>query len=123
MSNIKIQTIQNILKNCNRYDLALKLENCYFEDYMIDSCNGGIGEVNIFTHPNNFLFFKDKLSEDDKNLLIKIFDGLPHEYYEIQSIKFSIDTSISLENMREIMIKQYILDKDIMTKRRNVYHY
>ncbi len=36
MSKEKIKIIQNILKKANRYDIAILLENAYFEDYTIE---------------------------------------------------------------------------------------
>jgi hypothetical protein len=97
-----IKIIQNILKNQNRYDLALKLENSYCEDYTIDNWNGGIGEVNIFVHPNCYLEL-DELSEDDKEILINLFNALPHDYYEIRSITFSINTNIPIGDVNDII--------------------
>ena len=103
MNKKNIKIIQNILKEQNRYDLAIKLENCYYKDYLIDGWNGGIGEIELYVNPINYLFFKDNLSQEDEKLLIKLFDGLPHEYYEIQSLKFSIDTEIVVENLSKTL--------------------
>lgn len=89
--NIKI--IQNILKKQGRYDLALKIENCFYEDYLMD---GFTGEINLFVHPNYYMDFQE-LCDNDRNLLIKLFDGLPHNYHEISSITFTIDTNHSAE--------------------------
>ncbi|GGD34235.1 hypothetical protein GCM10012288_05270 [Malaciobacter pacificus] len=100
MSKEKIKIIQNILKKENRYDIAILLENAYFEDYIIDGWNGGIGEVNIFVHPNNYLQLS-RLEENEKSILIKLFDGLPHEYYEINSLTFSINTDIAIEHVND----------------------
>lgn len=102
MGNKNIKIIQQILQDQNRYDLAVKLEGSYYEDYIIDGWNGGIGEVNIFVHPNNFLFFNG-ISEEDKDLLIKLFNGLPHEYFEIRSIKFTIDTKIEIAETSNVV--------------------
>lgn len=44
-----------MLKKQDKYDLAIKLENAYYKDYQIDNWNGGIGEIEIFIHPNYFL--------------------------------------------------------------------
>lgn len=101
MSNKYIKIIQQILKQQDRYDLSVKLENCYYEDYTVDGCNGGIGEIKLFIHPNNFLFFKNELSKDDKDLLITLFDSLPHNYYEINSLVFAIDTNITIEKITD----------------------
>lgn len=100
MSKEKIKIIQNILKKENRYDIAILLENAYFEDYTIDNWNGGIGQVKIFVHPNNYLQLSG-LEEDERNLLIKLFDGLPHEYYEINSRAFTINTDIAIEYIND----------------------
>ena len=89
MSKKNIKIIQQILKKQNRYDLAIKLENCYYEDEVIDGWNGGIGEITIFVHPNNIIFF-NRLDETDRELLLELFNSLPHDYYEINSIKFSL---------------------------------
>ncbi len=102
MSKENIKIIQNILKKQNKYDLAIKLENAYYQDYLIDNWNGGIGQVEIFVHPNYF-FELDSLEENTKNILIKIFDALPHEYYEINSIKFSINTDVNIENISDTL--------------------
>jgi hypothetical protein len=100
MSKEKIKIIQNILKKENRYDIAILLENAYFEDYKIDNWNGGIGEVNIFVHPNNYLQLIG-LDGDERNLLTKLLDGLPHEYDELHSLKFSINTDIAIEHIND----------------------
>jgi hypothetical protein len=78
--------------------LAIKLENATYTDYQIDNWNGGIGEIELFVHPNYFFEF-DSIDEDTKNLLIKVFNALPHTYYEINSIKFSINTNVNIENI------------------------
>ena len=95
-----IKIIQNILKKQERYDLALKLENCYYEDYQVDSYNGGLGEINLFVHPHHYLELT-KLNDEDKALLISLFDGLPHNYYEITSLTFTIDTNRSTTNISD----------------------
>jgi len=92
-----IKTIQNILKKQNKYDLAIKLENCYYEDYQID---GWEGAINIYVHPNNFLELST-LDIDDTSLLIKLFNGLPHLSEEITTITYSINTNIPIENISD----------------------
>lgn len=77
-----IQIIQNILKQKNQLDLAIKLENAYYEDYQIDNWNGGIGEVVIYVHPNYFLEL-EVIDNQTKEMLVKFFNALPHEYYII----------------------------------------
>lgn len=95
-----ISIIQNILKKQNRYDLALKLENARYEDYQIDNWNGGLGEINLFVHPNHYLELQS-LSGDDHNLLVSLFNGLPHDYYEITSVTFSINTDIASQKISD----------------------
>lgn len=99
-NNIKI--VQNILKKQNKYDLAIKLENSYYEDYQIDGWNGGIGEVKIYVHPNYFLEL-ESIDDKTKEILIKIFNALPHDYYEISSIHFAINTDVEIENISDCM--------------------
>jgi len=100
MSQKHIAIIQNILKKQDRYDLALKLENAYYEDYEINNWNGGIGEINLCVHPHYFLELQ-KLPEDDINILLSLFNGLPHEYYEISSLIFSINPDIVSHNITD----------------------
>ena len=95
--NSHIKIIQNILKKKNRYDLALKIENCYFEDYQIDN---NVGEIKLFVHPNNFLDFKE-LNKEDELLFIELFNALPHNYNEVESVIFAIDTKRVIENVSD----------------------
>ncbi len=115
--NEHIKIIQNILKNKNRYDLALKLENCYYEDYQVDGYNGGIGEINLFVHPHNYMDFKE-LCVADMNLLVELFNGLPHGYHQVDSVVFTIDTKVVSETLSDTV---YIFvdeagDMDFSTK-------
>lgn len=89
-----------MLKQKEQFDLAIKLENSYYEDYQIDNWNGGIGEVVIYVHPNYFLEF-EIIDVSIKDMLVKLFNALPHEYYEITSIKFAINTGIYIENITD----------------------
>lgn len=100
MSKENIKIIQSILKKHGKYDLAIKLENSYYVDYKTDNWNGGIGEVNLFVHPNYFLEFNG-LDIDTQKILLDIFNGLPHNYYEIDSIRFSINTETSVETVAD----------------------
>ena len=102
ISKEHIKIVQNILKKQNRYDLAINLENSHCEDYTIDNWNGGIGEVKIYVHPNCYLELKS-LSDEDKKILITLFDGLPHDYYEITSIEFVINTDIKPANIEDVV--------------------
>lgn len=97
----EIGIIQNILKKQKRYDLAVKLDNSFYTDYEIDeSYNGNIGEVSLHVHPNYFMDFNN-LDDEDKKLLVSLFNGLPHNYYEICSITFSINTEIAVESISD----------------------
>lgn len=119
MSVEKIKIIQNILTKQNRFDLAIKLEGAYFEDYWEDNTyNGGsIGGVNIFVHPYSFGDL-NSLSTKDRRLLVSLFDGLPHDYASIASLKFTINTEIPIETVSDTV---YIFvdeagDMDFSTK-------
>lgn len=95
-----IHIIQNILKKQNRYDLSIKLENAHYKHYWIDGWNGGIGGVDISVHPNNYMEL-NQLSDEDRDLLIELFNGLPHEYSSLEGVGFSIDTNITIENISD----------------------
>jgi len=73
------------------------LENCYSNDYQVDSW---YGEINIYVHPNNYLELCN-LEDEDISLLVQLFNGLPHNYREIGSIIFSIDTHGTIENISD----------------------
>lgn len=94
-NNIKI--IQEILIKANKYELATKLQNAYFENDLVNSWNGGIGRTTIFVNPQYIIDF-EKIDEEDKDLLIKIFDQMPHEYNEIKYIRFKINIKLELSN-------------------------
>ena len=102
MNKEHTKIIQNILKKQDRYDLAINLENSYYEDYKIDNWNGGIGEVKIYVHPNCY-FELQGLVEEDKQILVTLFNGLPHEYYEITSIEFAINTNITPADINNVV--------------------
>jgi hypothetical protein len=55
MLDSTIKTLQKILKEQKRFDLAIKFENAYYEDYKIDNWNGGIGEIKFYV--NSIYFF------------------------------------------------------------------
>ncbi|EQB40416.1 hypothetical protein M947_01065 [Sulfurimonas hongkongensis] len=95
--NSYIQIIQNILKKQNRYDLVLKIENCYFKEHQSDASSG---EINLFVHPNYYLDFV-QLNKDDLSLLIQLFNGLTDYDYEISSIVFTIDTNRAVEKVND----------------------
>lgn len=97
-----IKIIQHILQNQKRYDLAVKLENCRYEDYIVDGLYGGLGEIELFVHPDNFVFF-DEIDENDKSLLIQLFNGLSLGYHEVINVKFSIDTNIQVANYSDTL--------------------
>jgi len=104
MSTEQIKIIQNILTKQNRFDLSIKLENAYFEHYYTgDTYDGGsLGGLNIFVHPNNFMEL-NSIAKQDIELLLKLFDGLPHNYTEIVAIRFSINTDTPVETVGDTL--------------------
>jgi len=95
-----IKIIQNILKQDKKFSLAVKLEKSYYEDYIIDGWNGGIGEVCLYIDAKFFLEIQS-IDEKTKECLISLFNSLPHEYYEINSLKFAISTKEAIENITD----------------------
>lgn len=88
-----IKIVQGMLEKENKHDISIKLEDSYCENILVDNWNGGIGSTNIFVNPKYFLEL-EKLDKNDKMLLIKIFNALPHEFDQISDIKFSINTNL-----------------------------
>lgn len=102
MKQEHIKIVQNILKKQDKYDLAIKLENAYYDDYIIDGWNGGIGEIMLYVHPNYFIEL-ESTDDETKDILLKVFNGLPHDYYEIRYIKFAINTDINIETISDTL--------------------
>lgn len=105
MSKENIKFIQNILKKQNRYDLALKFENSHYKytDASIEYySNEKLGNIEIYINSNHYLELNDMI-EDDKNLLLKLFNGLSSEYDEIVSMNFMIDTNIKIDNFDDVV--------------------
>ncbi len=101
MSADKIKIVQNILRKKDRFDLAVKLENAYFEDYGVSNWNDEpYGEVNIFVHPNHF-FELSSIQKKDKELLQTLFNGLGLSCPYIACIKFTINTQIPIETIND----------------------
>ena len=70
--NKNIPIIQNILKKENRYELALKLENSYYE-----VCTGwnDFSAINIFVNYQNYLYLND-LKDEENKYLKSIYESL-----------------------------------------------
>ena len=92
-----IKIIQHILKQSNEFNLAIKLENAYFEYLDIDS---NYGKAIVYVHPSYFLEL-DRLDSVECNKLIKIINALPHNFYEISSIGFRINTDIATQEITD----------------------
>jgi hypothetical protein len=102
MNTEHIKIIQNILKQQNKYDLAIYLEDSYCEDDKIDNWNGGLGEVKLYVHPNYYMDIQN-ITDDDRQILVRLFNSLPHEYYEITSITFAINTNIKPAEIKDVV--------------------
>ena len=95
MSKKNIKIIQSILKQENKYNIAVKLENAYYEERIFDVYNSNLKEINIFVNPNYFIELNNLIEENQK-LLIQLFNGLD-THKDVVSIIFSIKTDIELE--------------------------
>jgi len=95
--NKNIPIIQNILKKENRYELALKLENSYYE-----VCTGwnDFSAINIFVNYQNYLYLND-LKDEEKQLLITLFNAFEYTDNFIRYIEFKIDNKISIPNIND----------------------
>jgi hypothetical protein len=93
MSNQKIKILQNILKAKGKFDLAIKFENAYMEDYQIDSWNRIVGEVRIYVNPIYFLDLNG-LTIDNRSLILQIINGFFNNYEEIENFQFAINDNI-----------------------------
>ena len=113
MSKKYMKVIQNMLKIQGKHDLALKLENSYYEYFDGNDGSGyNIGGIKIFVSAN-YYYELQKLSfycknsyptNSDNLLLFKLLSGLESNKYDyINTVEFMIDTSIEIENFNDIV--------------------
>jgi len=101
MSKENIKIVQNILKKQGNYNLAIKLENAFFEINVEYEWGGNSYNImNINVHPNYFLELKN-INEIEKNLLLEIVNGIYES--EISFIEFKIDTDVNIENISDTL--------------------
>lgn len=98
----QIEIVQKILKEKNRFDLAIKLENAYYDEILIDGYGNGIGILDIFVNPYHYLYFQ-AIDENDKELLLNIFKGLKFNDFDIlNDIEFKINENIFISDITNI---------------------
>lgn len=100
MSDSKIKTFQNVLKQQKRFDLAIKFENAYLEHYDIEDSNYNIGAINFYINPIYF-FDLDQLHKKDRELLLSILNALNFPYEHISHFKISINEKIPIADIRD----------------------
>jgi len=87
------------LKQENRFDLAIKLENSHYTLTTIeeqDEWEKCI--INLFVHPNHYMELSS-LGKDKR--LISVFQGLFDNTIYIDDIEFKINTNIEIENITD----------------------
>jgi hypothetical protein len=111
LKNIKI--VQNILKQEERFDLAIKLENSYYEIKTIEEQDEWVKcTLDLYVHPHYYMeliLLKNKkqnhymqlTSINEYKKLIDIFQGLFDSDTYIDSIEFKINTNIESENITD----------------------
>lgn len=101
MSRENIKIVQNILKKQNQYDLAIKLENSYYEKQVIDKqYDWEKVTLDLFVHPNYFLELKNLENKDN---LIELIQGCYDSSIYIQNLEFKVNTKINIENMSDTL--------------------
>jgi hypothetical protein len=101
MSKENIKIVQNILKQQNKYDLAIKLENAYYKKQVIEEqyCWERI-TLDLFVHPNHFMELKELSNKED---LVELIQGCYDSSTYVQNIEFKIDTNIQIENFDDVV--------------------
>jgi len=104
MSKKNIKFVQNLLKNKNKYGLALKLENSYYTLEHFSEFNEMVSATAIiYINSNNYFDFLE-LDEDDKELIKLSLNALTHtDYNYIGNIEFKIDVDIEIDNFDDIV--------------------
>ena len=106
MNNSEIKIIQNILKQQNMYDLAIKLENSYFKTEYISTWNEVESVcLEIYVHPHYFLEL-NRLDEETLESIQLLFSGLMESSIHIQNIEFKIDKDVKIHSISDTV---YIL--------------
>lgn len=104
MSKKNITFIQNILKKQNRYDLALKFENAYYDLIYCDEYNQRTSATVLIHINSNYFMELQNLQKEDKELLLSLLNGLPLEEYDfVQHIEFKIDTNIPIDSFGDVV--------------------
>ena len=96
MSKDNIKIIQNILKKQDNFDLAIKLENAYYNFIVFEEIEDWEkGTVNLYVHPNHYV----ELSKMKLENLKELFQGLFDSNKNIHNIEIKIDKDILHENI------------------------
>lgn len=100
MSNSKIKTMQNMLKQQKRFDLAIKFEQAYLEHYDTENDLYSVGTVRIFVNPIYF-FDLEKLSKKDNEMILTVLNALNFPYENIEYFKIAINERIQQSNISD----------------------
>ena len=101
MNNNEIKIIQNLLIRDKKYDLSIKLDGAYYSFETTDSWNGTDSViVNIFVHPNYFFDLLD-ISQEEQEIIIKVFTGFIDSSTFIYKVEFKIDKNIKVQSVSD----------------------
>ena len=98
MSKEHIKIIQNILKKQDNLELAVKLENAYYNFVTIEEMDDWEkGTINLYVHPNYFV----ELCQVNLDFLKELLQGLLDTNKFIYNIEVKIDKNIVSENISD----------------------
>ncbi|MFT4694111.1 MAG: hypothetical protein ACI8TE_001012 [Francisella sp.] len=95
VSQNHINVVQTILNSKNKSEISRCLECSYYEYQEYGDYQNSVGFVNVFVKPEFFMILQE-IEQEDKNVLIKIFNGLKQVSYEIRDVEFAINTEYGL---------------------------
>lgn len=102
MSDSKIKTLQNMLKQQKRFDLAMKFERAYLEHYDTENDHYSVGAILIYVNPIYF-FDLEKLSKKDNEMILTVLNALNFPYENIAYFKIAINEQIQHTDFRDVV--------------------
>lgn len=100
MGDVNIKTLQNMLKQQKRFDLAIKFENAYIETHEVYEWNDNYTIVRFYVN-SIYIFDLKQIDERDRTLIQEILNTIPDLFNKIEAIQFAINETIPQSDIRD----------------------
>jgi hypothetical protein len=100
MGDVNIKTLQNMLKQQKRFDLAIKFENAYIETHEVYEWNDNYTIVRFYVN-SIYIFDLKQIDERDRTLIQEILNTIPALFNKIEAIQFAINETIPQSDIRD----------------------